>query len=217
MRHSKALSVLTALVTAILLLTASVAVPILCRPFYYAHIETLQLTETTPWTEDEIRAAYDEMLDFCLGKGEFSTGILAWSEDGKAHFEDVRGLFLLDLYIALAALAVLVFILVLRVFKLRPAPLGGRGPGFWAGAGLAGLIVLVGALAALDFDRAFTVFHAIFFPGKDNWIFDPARDEIIRILPQEFFRNCAVLILALVATGCAVLIISDILARRRAK
>jgi integral membrane protein (TIGR01906 family) len=52
----------------------------------------------------------------------------------------------------------------------------------------------VGGLAALDFNRAFVIFHHIFFPGKDNWMFDPRTDEIILVLPQEFFRNCAILI-----------------------
>ena len=49
-------------------------------------------------------------------------------------------------------------------------------------------------LAALDFDRAFVVFHSLFFPGKTNWVFDWYHDPIIRVLPQEFFRNCAILI-----------------------
>ena len=52
----------------------------------------------------------------------------------------------------------------------------------------------LGALAATDFDRAFTVFHGIFFPGKDNWLFDPATDPVIVLLPEEFFRNCAIAI-----------------------
>ena len=71
-------------------------------------------------------------------------------------------------------------------------------PGFWAGCGLGGALAIVGVLAALDFDRAFTVFHSIFFPGKDNWLFDPATDPVILILPEAFFRSCAILILAAV-------------------
>ena len=74
--------------------------------------------------------------------------------------------------------------------------------------------LLVGALAELDFGRAFVLFHALFFPGKDNWLFDPRVDQIINILPQEFFRSCAILILALLALGCAVLILWDILRRK---
>ena len=72
-KESRLLTVIFAVVLGALLLSASIAAPILCRPFYYAHIDALHLTETTPWTEEEIRQAYDEMLDFCLGlRDDFS-------------------------------------------------------------------------------------------------------------------------------------------------
>lgn len=41
MRTSKPLSVLLAVLTALLVLSGSIAVPLLCRPFYYAHIGPL--------------------------------------------------------------------------------------------------------------------------------------------------------------------------------
>ena len=76
----------------------------------------------------------------------------------------------------------------------------------------------VGALAALDFSRAFTVFHAVFFPGKDNWLFNPATDEIILIMPERFFLNCALLIGAVLLSACGALIAGDLLsAHRRTK
>ena len=85
--------------------------------------------------------------------------------------------------------------------------LGGKPFTFWAGSGLAVVFVVVGGLAALDFDRAFTVFHQLFFPGKTNWLFDPYTDEIINILPQEFFMHCALLILAILLLGCVILMV----------
>lgn len=215
MKTSKFLCALLALCAALTLLTAAVAVPILCRPFYYAHIGPLKLEERTGLTEDEIKTAFNEMLDYCLGAEEFSTGVLKWSESGKAHFTDVRVLFLLDLRALGASLVLLAAVLLYaRSSGRTPARPLGRGPAFWAGAGLGGAFLLVGGLAALDFDRAFVVFHALFFPGKDNWLFDPRVDQIINILPQEFFRSCAILILALLALGCAALILWDILRRK---
>ena len=211
MKESKPLCAVTAVLTGLVVLTASIAAPILCRPFYYAHIGPLELEARTGLTEDEIKAAFDEMLDYCLGADEFSTGVLKWSEDGRAHFTDVRGLFLLDLRVLGASLGLLAAALLYARFAgRRPARPLGRGPGFWAGAGLGGAFLLVGGLAALDFDRAFVLFHALFFPGKDNWLFDPDADQIINILPQEFFRNCAILILLLLIVGCAALILLDL-------
>ena len=137
MKSSKLLCVLLAALTGLAVLTASVAVPILCRPFYYAHIGPLKLEEHTGLTEAEIKTAFDEMLDYCLGAEEFSTGVLAWSEEGKAHFTDVRGLFLLDLRVLGAALCLLAAVLLYARFAGRaPARPLGRGVGVWAwGAG----------------------------------------------------------------------------------
>ena len=216
MKTSKLLTIILAILTAVVLLTAAIAAPILCRPFYYAHIKPLNLCEQTGLTRQEIKTAFDEMMDFCVGNAEFSTGVLRWSESGKSHFADVRTLFLLDLNaLAASALVLVILIIVSRLAGRRPGRLLGRGPTFWAGTGLACVFAIVGALAATDFDRAFTVFHTIFFPGKDNWLFDPAVDQIINILPQTFFMNCAILILTILLLGCAVLIVWDLLPRRQ--
>ena len=69
-----------------------------------------------------------------------------------------------------------------------------RAPRFYSGVATLAGFATVGALAAIDFDEAFKIFHAIFFPGKDNWLFNPYTDEIITAMPQEFFMNCAILI-----------------------
>lgn len=219
MKSSKPLSLLTALATAVLVLSGSIAVPILCRPFYYAHIEAMSMPEYTGLTVDQIKQAFDEMLDFCLGlRQDFSVGVLPWSESGRDHFADVRVLFQLDLVLlVLSAAALVLLFLFARKRRFTPARLLGRGPGFWAAAGLAAVFLAVGALAATDFDRAFVIFHSIFFPGKTNWIFDWRTDPIILLLPEDFFRNCAILILVLLVFWCAVLIAADLLAGRRRK
>lgn len=218
MKQSKPLTILMSLLTALLVLTGSVAVPLLCRPFYYAHIEVFDLTKYGV-TVEQIKTAYDQMMDFCLGlRPDFAVGELAFSQSGMEHFADVKKLFLLDLWVlglSLAALAIV--LLVSRKKKISSAPILNHGPGFWGAVGLAGTFVVIGALAALDFDRAFVIFHSVFFPGKTNWIFDWRTDPIILLLPQDFFMNCAILILALVLVWCAALIAADIWAGRKRK
>ena len=218
MKTSKLLSVVLSVLIALVVLTGSVAVPLLCRSFYYAHIGPMGLEEYG-MSRTEIETAYNQMMDFCLGRREeFSAGVLAFSQSGADHFADVRGLFLLDLWVLRASLAALLAVLVVcKVKRIRPQRFLGRGPGFWAAAGLGASFLLVGGLAALDFDRAFVIFHSIFFPGKDNWIFDWRTDPIILFLPQDFFRNCAVLILALLLLWCAALIAADLWAGKRRK
>lgn len=216
MKTSKLLTLILAAAAALTVLTGSIAAPILIRPFYYAQIGPLQLSARTGWSEEVIREAYDEVLDYCVLGREFGTGQLLWSESGRSHFADAAALFHLDFWVLGISAAVL--LLCLAVKRRRGLtfwrPLG-RGPGFWAGAGLAAVFAVVGALAATDFSRAFVLFHTLFFPGKDNWLFDYRTDQIILILPEEFFRNCALLIVALLLLCCLVLILWDLLRHRK--
>ncbi len=215
MRPSKPASVVLIAAIAALVLSLSIAVPILFRPFYYLQIHALELPEHTGWSEETIRQAYDQVLDFCVFGAPFGTGQLVWSESGRSHFADVRELFLLDFAVLGLSLLVTALLAILHLRgKLAFHRFLHRSPGFWAGISAGGLVLVIAALAALDFQRAFVVFHALFFPGKDNWIFDETTDQIILIMPQAFFRNCAILIAAVLLTCCTVLVLTDLLGQR---
>ncbi len=214
-------SVLLAVASAFLVLTVSVAVPLVCRPFYYVHITALDLPGSSGHTAAEIREAYDEMMDFCMKGEPFGTGVLRWSESGMRHFADCAALFRLDFQVMAIAAVVLALCGVFYWKGYRPARFWGRGPLFWSAAALAFGFLVVAGFAAADFDRAFVIFHRMFFAGKDNWIFDPRYDEIINVLPEIFFRNCAILIITVMFALCIGLAVADIafgfLWRRRGK
>ena len=74
MRSSKLATAALTVILALLVLSASIAVPILFRPFYYIQIDALRLPERTGWPEEVIREAYDEVLDFCVLGTPFGTG-----------------------------------------------------------------------------------------------------------------------------------------------
>ena len=57
------------------------------------------------------------------------------------------------------------------------------------------IIGLVGVL--IGFEQFFTLFHQILFWGDDTWLFDPAKDRVILILPETFFLHAFVLFFAL--------------------
>ena len=189
-------SYLTIPAAALAVLTGSIAWVLLLRPFYYVQIGPLGVCDASGLTAAQVRAAYGDVMDYCLGlRPDFAAGVLPFSAEGASHFADVRGLFILDLAVLAAALLFLLGLwIVCRRRRTALPRLGGRAPGFWAACGLGGVILIVAALAATDFDRAFTIFHSIFFPGKENWLFDPATDPVILLLPEEFFRNCAIAI-----------------------
>lgn len=198
-------------------LTLSIAVPIVCRPFYYAHVDALHLADMTPWSVEQIREAYNEVLDFCVYGAPFGTGVLRCSESGRAHFADCAVLFHIDFVVLLLSAVVLIACGLLYRRGLRPIRPFGRGAAFWAGSTAAAAFCVLTLLAASDFERAFVLFHMIFFPGKDNWVFDIYADQIILILPEVFFRNCAILIVSLLLLCCACSILWDFVRCRKEK
>ena len=217
---NKLLTTLLSIFTVLLIISASIALPIYIRPFYYAHIDAYDLTEVTGRTEEEIRAAYDEVLDYLTLPGrEFGTGVFKHSEEGKSHFVDCKGLFTLDtvtLIVSFVAVAALSILAARKVFKLS-RPFGSHVLLTCGGATLT-LFAVLGLVIATNFDAAFVVFHKLFFPGKDNWIFNSRTDEIIRALPQEFFANCALLIggsIIALSLGCVIFGIIERKRRRR--
>ena len=48
----------------------------------------------------------------------------------------------------------------------------------------------IGIAAAIDFNSVFVQFHNIFF-DNDLWLFDPAEDFMIRMLPEGLFYDMA--------------------------
>ncbi|MBR2938177.1 MAG: TIGR01906 family membrane protein [Oscillospiraceae bacterium] len=202
------LGVFKAVLIALVVLAGGIVLPILFRPFFWWHIEPLDLPKITGLSIRQIQTAYGEMMDYCIGLSKnFSAGVLPFSEAGASHFADVRKLFLLDLGVLVISAALLIGLAILG--RKQPLRLGGHIPGFWAAVGLGASFVTIAALAAIDFNRAFTVFHKLFFPGKDNWLFDGRTDPIIYMLPAEFFRNCAILILGAILASCLGLLLWD--------
>lgn len=211
-----ALTALFAITFFLFLLSFSISLPIINRWFYYIQIGPLGLEEASGHTFEEIKAAYDEVLDYLLLPGKtFGTGVFAFSESGAAHFADCRFLFILDVALAGSSFGVLAIILALhftKVIKLGSA--GGHSAAFWTAIAAVAIPLVLGALIAADFDNAFRIFHSLLFPGKDNWLFDPRKDEIINVLPEQFFMNCAIFIGAGLVFFSALTIVADCVVKR---
>ena len=216
---NKLLTALLGFFVAILIITFSIGLPIYFRPFYYMQIDALDIEAYSGADRETIVEAYNELLDYLTLPGhEFGTGKFPYSEEGKSHFVDCKVLFDLNataFIISLIGVAALLILKKLGIFELwRPF---GMNITFCSGAYTLGGFALIGGLVALNFDVAFTVFHKIFFPGKDNWLFNPYTDGVIMILPQDFFMNCAILIFSSIVILCAGCVIVGLIQGYRAK
>lgn len=198
------LSIIFGIAVFLFIITFSIGLPIYCRFFYYLQIEPLKIPDITGYDYSEIKFAYDQVLDFLtLPNREFGTGVFKFSQSGASHFADCKVLFNLNLTVLIISTIIIVAFLILQKLKIisLKKPFG-FSPALISAFSIFILGAIIGILVAIDFDTAFTVFHHLFFPGKDNWTFDPYEDEIILAMPQEFFLNCALLI------GLSIILIS---------
>ena len=136
-----------------------------------------------------------------------------FNEQDRFHMREVRDLFIGGLNIRTGAAAVALICLVfLVVSKARLRKILARS--YQIALGITGAAVLfIGIAAVVDFNAVFVQFHHIFF-DNDLWLFDPAEDYMIRMLPEGLFADMVLRIGILFVAGLVVLLIASIVAGR---
>lgn len=111
-----------------------------------------------------------------------------FNEQDRLHMADVQGLFLGGL--AIRRGAVILLILAVAALVLMKADWKRLIPKMyqWVLAVFLALTAVAGILFSSDFNKYFVIFHHIFF-RNNLWIFDPAEDYMIRMLPEGFFYD----------------------------
>ncbi len=195
-KNNLAFHTVLALVLTLTIISVSVVFTLAFRPLYYLDISALNIPEQSGYSREEIRDNYDVLIDYNMsfGGGRLEFPSLAMSEPGRIHFEEVRDIFNLFKYMAIAgavlSTAGIVFCFRRREYKYL------KLTSILAVA----LPAVLGILVALNWDWAFVAFHHLAF-NNDYWIFDPATDPVITILPDTFFMHCALMILGCVVMG----------------
>lgn len=192
----KAWSILLSLILTLTLISLTVVLILACKPLYYLDIHALHIPETTGYTISEIKANYDAVIDYSLSFGnaplEFPT--FPMSEGGRIHFEEVKNIFNLFKYMAIFGT------LTGAAGILRQRRKQSYGYLKLTAILTVALPAVIGATVALNWDWTFAAFHELAF-NNDYWLFDPATDPVINILPDAYFLHCAVMILLLVILG----------------
>lgn len=191
-------TLLLAIIYMLFIISFSVILVLNFNPLYYSDIDRLQIEKSSGLSKNEIIENYDTLISYnsMFNHEELEFPSLSMSEYGKIHFEEVKALFVLVQYLCIAALVIGI---VGTVLKMRT-----RDAGYLKLTAILTLAIpaVLGILIALNWDNFFVTFHQIFF-NNDYWIFDPALDPIITILPDAFFMHCAIAILLLVVLFCA--------------
>ncbi|MEG2518136.1 MAG: TIGR01906 family membrane protein [Oscillospiraceae bacterium] len=194
MEANKTISVLKSAALSIIALIFSVGLGLGIIHFsgfpYSADIHALNISEFSGLSEEEITLNYNAVMDYLrpFNKAEFDLPTLGFTETGAEHFKDCRDIFnLVYLLSGLAGLSLL-FLAVFKRKKITSSQLK-----------LSGILtlafpIILGLGLAVNFDNLFLLFHSLIFE-QGSWVFNPAKDEIIKILPGEFFMHCGMLLL----------------------
>ncbi|EOH86035.1 integral membrane protein [Enterococcus asini ATCC 700915] len=170
------------------LLTLAITITINFRPLYRFSIQRFDLLTISGLDQGTLLKNFDQLMDF-LNKPWITSMNLPdfpMSAAGYGHFVDVKYLFLLNYAVLLVTvIPAVAYLLYLkrngRLWQLvRPFQWG------------MGVPVILGFLMAIGFDTFFVKFHELFFSNYD-WLFDPATDPIINVLPEGFFMYCFIL------------------------
>ena len=170
--------------------------------FYPLEIQWLNLTDRVYLKPETIQYNFHILMNYLTNP--FSQVLempdFRSSAAGLHHFAVVKNLFHLVQLVALVTLPSFYFF-VKGIVKKGFLSLYRKS--LLALVVLPLLIGLGGVL--IGFDQFFTLFHQILFVGDDTWLFDPAKDPIILILPEAFFLHAFLLFLPSMKASLATL------------
>ncbi|MBM6802521.1 TIGR01906 family membrane protein [Mediterraneibacter glycyrrhizinilyticus] len=165
-------------------------------------------------TMDDVMYVTHEMMDYLRGEGDTLSVVTTvegqeqdfFNEQDRFHMGEVRELFIGGLNIrfgaCVAAVLCILFLVITRADIKKVVPRSYR-----IALGVTGAaVILIGIAAVVDFNAVFVQFHHIFF-DNDLWIFDPAEDYMIRMLPEGLFYDMVMRIGALFVVSLVVLLV----------
>lgn len=187
---------------------------------YRQEYEKYDVLSDLDMTMDDALDVTRQMMAYLRGEGDTLSVITTvdgreqdfFNEQDRFHMEEVRDLFIGGLNIRTGALVTAVICILLLI--LTKADLKKTVPaGYQAALAVtAAALLFLGAACAVDFNAVFVKFHHIFF-DNDLWIFDPAEDYMIRMLPEGLFFDMVVRIGCIFAGLLAVLLVLSFIPR----
>ena len=191
--------------------------------FYEKEYEKYEVTESLDMTMEQVMEVTSYMMDYLIGREDIlsiETNVDGrtqdfFNEQDRLHMADVRNLFLGGLRLRTACVVLVLLLLgFLAVTRADIRKEITRGYFFALGV-FAALIMILLISFAVDFTASFTLFHEIFFTN-DLWLFDPAEDFMIRMLPEGFFYDMVMRIGTFFVGGLVILLALMVGWRRKA-
>ncbi|SCZ06847.1 TIGR01906 family membrane protein [Alkaliphilus peptidifermentans] len=122
--------------------------------------------------------------------------IQVFGERAVLHMVDVKVLFVRGRWIRNVSIPILILLLFYLMKKDRGWKKSLAKTLYYTTAINVMLLLTLFILMQIDFYKYFTYFHLIFF-DNDLWILDPSKEILIQMLPEEFFFESAIKIIAI--------------------
>lgn len=152
---------------------------------YVSDIDYLNISEKAELPRAEVLLNYNAVMEYLspFTSNEFALPTLGYTAQSSFHFYECKNLFKGIYSMGLVSALILAFLYKKKTVSKLTLRVSGT-------VTLA-IPVVIGVALLTNFDWVFTFFHSIFFAGE-TWMFDPNADEIIKIMPSEFFMHCAI-------------------------
>ncbi|MCL1845712.1 MAG: TIGR01906 family membrane protein [Defluviitaleaceae bacterium] len=213
-----------ALCVLVLIISQSIIIPTFFTPFFRWHFNRAEVAAEIGIRDDDLMHVTHELLAYMRGRRDSLHGITAevqgphergnriygqnfFTDREITHMYDVRELYdllFMTRNISLFSLIALIFAMI--YFRHKPLELLSRCSrevlvGFFI------LMLAVAGISAIDFSRAWDIFHYIFFfrDADQTWRLTRFVDLMINMFPLEFFISISIFIAALITIFSALI------------
>ena len=193
---------LVAICVLLIIVSQSIIFPTFFMPFFEWQYQRLEVHETIDIAPAELTRVTTDLLDYMRGRRQSLEDVYGtvagtyrrfFSDIEIRHMEDVLGLYNIAFMVRniafFTALGLMLIMALLRYHILHVIARCCRE----VQTGFILLGGIVAGLIALNFHRAFDIFHHMFF-SNDYWVLDPRYNLLINMVPLGFFIHMAIFI-----------------------
>ncbi|MBQ4061689.1 MAG: TIGR01906 family membrane protein [Christensenellaceae bacterium] len=198
------------------------------RNFYYKEYEKLGVHEDIGISMEDLKEATNVLLEYTEGKREDMVvyadinGVNepVFNQRETDHMYDVRILFINAKNVGIITLVFGAAVLVLAGIFSKDRRYVFKGY-LYGNIAFFAIVAVIAVYAATDFTSFWTSFHHVFFTN-DLWLLDPATDNLILMVPEQFFFDLVFKIIGVFVAIAAVLaalsiIMNKVIKKKRLK
>lgn len=183
-------------------------------PYYKWHYVNRQIDQDTGMSIDELMIVTRNMVDYLkddrdtLKMQAVINGQIeeVFGDREQYHMVDVKNMAVGIHIIRNVGFLMVILLIISMLWKNKRLFIKMMGSVKYVFMATTAMILVIGGLLLIDFNKYFTIFHEIFF-SNDLWLLDPETDILINMVPEIFFFTTAMLVVVIFAIFTATTIV----------